>query len=130
MRGARRKRARRPRPGVASADEYAVPMDTVSVGGLVKVAVGGPDLDGIVFDVPSRSKVIVAIVDRDRGPVMRTVHPDALTERTDEGPDDRALQLLVRRTPQPARGNAGGGTSTGRGSRGHTRGTMHRTTGR
>jgi hypothetical protein len=105
-------------------------MDTVSVGGLVKVAVGGPDLDGIVFDVPSRSKVIVAIVDRDRGPVMRTVHPDALTERTAEGPDDRALQLLVRRTPQPARGNAGGGTSTGRGSRGHTRGTMHRTTGR
>jgi hypothetical protein len=105
-------------------------MESVSVGGLVKVAVGGPDLDGVVFDVPSRSKVIVAIVDRDRGPVMRTVHLDALTERTEEGPDDRALRLLVRRTPQPARGNAGGGTSTGRGSRGHTRGTMHRTTGR
>jgi len=107
-----------------------MPMESVSVGGLVKVAVGGPDLDGIVFDVPSRSKVIVAIVDRGRGPAMRTVHPDALTERAEEGPDDHALRLLIRRTPPPARGNAGGGTSTGRGSRGHTRGTMHRTTGR
>jgi hypothetical protein len=105
-------------------------MESVSVGGLVKVAVGGPELDGIVFDVPSRSKVIVALVDRGRGPVMRTVHPDALTERAEEGPDDRALRLLVRRTPPPTRGNAGGGTSTGRGSRGHARGTMHRTTGK
>jgi hypothetical protein len=105
-------------------------MESVSVGGLVKVAVGGPELDGIVFDIPSRSKVIVAIVDRGRGPVMRAVHPDALTERAEEGPDDRALRLLVRRTPLPARGNAGGSTATGRGSRGHTRGTMHRTTGR
>jgi hypothetical protein len=105
-------------------------MDWLSVGGLVKVAVGGPDLDGIVFDLPSRSKVIVAIVDRKRGPVMRTVHPDALTERTEEGPEDRVLRLLVRRTPARAHSDAGGGTSTARGSRGHTRGTMHRTTGR
>jgi hypothetical protein len=105
-------------------------MESVNVGGLVKVAVGGPELDGVVFDVPSRSKVIVAIVDRGRGPVMRTVHPDALSERADEGPDDRALQLLVRRTPPPSRGDARGSQSAGRGSRGHTRGTMHRTTGR
>ncbi len=105
-------------------------MESTSVGELVKVADGGPELDGIVFDVPSRSKVIVAVVDRGRGPVLRTVHPKTLTERTEEGSDDRALRLLIRRTPPPARGNAGGGPAAGRGSRGHTRGTMHRTTGR
>ncbi|MGD0454997.1 MAG: hypothetical protein ABSB69_15505 [Solirubrobacteraceae bacterium] len=105
-------------------------MDSASVGGLVKVAGGGPELDGIVFDVPSRSKVIVAVVDGGRGPALRTVHPRTLTERTEEGPDDRALRLLIRRTPPPVRGNASGAATAGHGSRGHTRGTMHRTTGR
>jgi hypothetical protein len=105
-------------------------MESVSVGGLVKVVDGGPELDGIVFDLPSRSKVIVAVVDRGRGPVLRTVHPKTLTERTEEGPDDRALRLLIRRTPPPIRGSANGATAAGHGSRGHTRGTMHRTTGR
>ena len=45
------------------------------------VAGDGPKLDGIVFDAPSRTKVVVAIVDPGRGPVFRTVHPDALSER-------------------------------------------------
>jgi hypothetical protein len=105
-------------------------MDPTSAGGLVKVAGGGPVLDGIVFDTPSRNKVVVAVVDPGRGPVFRTVHPNTLSERTDEGPDDRALLLLIRRTSPPVRGTARGGASAGRGHPGHARGTMHRTTGK
>jgi hypothetical protein len=107
-------------------------MEPVSTGELVKVAGGGPERDGIVFDTPSKSKVVVAVVDPGRGPVLRTVHPKLVSERSEEGPDDRALQLLIRRTPTPpARGAAGGGMgAAGRGSAGHARGTMHRTTGK
>jgi hypothetical protein len=105
-------------------------MESTSAGELVKVAGGGPELDGIVFDTPSSSKVVVAVVDPARGPVFRTIHLKALSERTQEGPDDRALRLLVRRTPPPVRGAGRGGTSAGRGRAGHTRGAMHRTTGR
>jgi hypothetical protein len=107
-----------------------VSMESTTVGALVKVAGGGPVLDGIVFDAPSRSKVVVAVVEPARGPVFRTVHPKTLTERTEEGPDDRALHLLIRRTPSPVRGAAGGATAAGRGHAGHARGTMHRTTGK
>ncbi len=103
-------------------------MESTSVGELVTVATGGPKLDGIVFDTPSRSKVVVAVVERGRGPVFRTVHPNALTERAEEGPDDRALRLLIRRTPQPVRGAARDGAGGGQGRLGHARGPMHRTT--
>jgi hypothetical protein len=96
----------------------------------VTVATGGPELDGIVFDVPSRSKVVVAVVDASRGPVLRTFPADAVTERTEEGPDDRALRLLVRRTPSPARSGTRGGVAGGRAQPGHTRGATHRPTGR
>ena len=105
-------------------------MESTSAGELVKVASGSFEVDGIVFDTPSRSKVVVAVVDRGRGPVFRTVHPKTLTERTEEGPDDRALRLLVRRTPPPLRGTGNGGAAAGRGSPGHKRGAMHRTTGK
>jgi hypothetical protein len=107
-------------------------MEPVSTGELVKVAGSGPERDGIVFDTPSKSKVVVALVDPGRGPVLRTVHPKLVSERSQEGPDDRALQLLIRRTPTPPdRGAAGGGMgAAGRGSAGHARGTMHRTTGK
>jgi len=105
-------------------------MDLTSTGALVTVASDGPQLDGIVFDVPSRTKVVVAVVDPGRGPVFRTVHPDALSERGEEGASDRALRLLVRRTPPPARGAARDGTGVGSGRAGHARGTMHRTTGK
>jgi hypothetical protein len=104
-------------------------MEPIRAGELVKVAGGGQEVDGIVFDTPSRSKVVVAVVDPGRGPVFRTVHAKTLAERSEEGPDDRALRLLVRRTPSPVRG-VGGGTAAGREARGHTRGTMHRTTGK
>jgi hypothetical protein len=105
-------------------------MESPSVGDLVRVASGGPAVDGIVFDTPSRSKVVVAVVDPGRGPSFRTVHPRALTERTEEGSDDRALRLLVRRTPVPVRGAARDGVGAGRGTPGHARHAMHRTTGK
>jgi hypothetical protein len=109
---------------------YALSMELTSAGELVKVASGGPELDGIVFDSPSRSKVVVAVVDPGRGPVFRTVHPKTLSERAEEGPDDRALRALIRRTPSPVRGAAGGGVAAGRANAGHTRAAMHRTTGK
>jgi len=105
-------------------------MESTSAGELVKVASGGPELDGIVFDTPSRSKVVVAVVDPGRGPVLRTVHPKMLTGRTAEAPDDRALHLLIRRMPPPTRGAGGGGMASGRGNPGHMRAAMHRTTGK
>jgi hypothetical protein len=105
-------------------------MELTSTGDLVKVVGDGPALDGVVFDRPSSSKVVVAVMDRGRGPVFRTVHPKALTERTEEGPDDRALHLLIRRTPPAVRGAARGGAGIGRGRAGHTRTTGHRTTGK
>jgi hypothetical protein len=105
-------------------------MEQISANELVKLTGAGPELDGIVFDTPSRSKVVVAVVDPGRGPVFRTVHPDTLSERAEEGPDDRALRLLVRRTPPPARGASRGAKAAGHGAAGHGRGTMHRTTGK
>jgi len=105
-------------------------MEEPTAGGLVTVADEGPELNGIVFATPSRTKVVVAVVDPKRGPLFRTVHPRTLSERTEEAPEDRALHLLIRRTPAAVRGRAGDGSAPGRGSRGHTRGTMHRTTGK
>jgi hypothetical protein len=105
-------------------------MEPMSAGELVKVAAGGPELDGIVFDTPSSSKVVVAVVDPGRGPVFRTVHPSTLSERSEEGPADRALRLLIRRTPPPVHGSARGGANAGRGQAGHSRAAGHRTTGK
>jgi hypothetical protein len=105
-------------------------METIDIGELVKVAGGGPELDGIVFDTPSSSKAVVAVVDPVRGPLFRSVSPKALTAREAEGPDDRALWLLIRRTPQPSRGGPRGGATGGHGRAGFTRGTAHRATGR
>jgi hypothetical protein len=105
-------------------------MDSIDVGELVTVAGNGPKPDGIVFDTPSGSKVVVAVVDPARGPVFKTVHPRTLTLRPQEGPDDRALRLLIRRTPPPVHGRARGGAGLGRGNPGHTRAAMHRTTGK
>ena len=90
-------------------------MEHIGAGDLVKVATGGPLIDGIVFDATGGAKVVVAVVDRQRGPVMRTFSAlDALTERTGEGPDDHALQLLIRRTPHGVRGAARAGAGPAR----------------
>jgi hypothetical protein len=106
-------------------------METIGPGDLVKVAPEkGPALDGIVFDTPSRTKVVVALVEGTRGPVFRTVHPRIVSEREEEGPNDRALHLLIRRTPTPNRGGARGGAGVAGGRPGHSRAAMHRTTGK
>jgi hypothetical protein len=106
-------------------------MEHPSGGELVKVAREGGARDGIVFDVLSESKVVVAVSDRTRGPILRTVHPSALTERSVEGADDEALRRLIRRTPSAARGGPRGGNGPGQGPRGgHVRAPAHRTTGR
>jgi hypothetical protein len=106
-------------------------MESVSPGELVKVSGTGPELDGIVFDTPSGSKVVVAIMDPVRGPVFRSFSPSALTERAEDGRHDRALHLLIRRTPPPAQGAARGGGPGARGrSAGYKRGAAHRPTGR
>jgi hypothetical protein len=105
-------------------------MEQTPAGALVRITGEGPDLDAIVFDSPSRSKVVVATVDPGRGPVFRTVHPRTLIERTEDGADDAALRLLIRRTPPPVRGASRGGVGVGQGRSGHTRAAMHRTTGK
>jgi len=105
-------------------------MEPISVGELVKVATGGPDLDGVVFDVPSRTKVVVALMDPQRGPGFRTVDAATVTPRTEDAPADKALHALIRRTPAPSRGSAPGSGGARRGQAGHTRATMHRTTGK
>jgi len=105
-------------------------VETVAIGDLVSVGGAGPSIDGLVFDTPSRTKVVVAVVDKSRGPVFRTVHPEALSERDAEGPDDPALRSLVRRTPAPTLGGSRGGSVGRKGSAGFTRGPAHRPTGR
>lgn len=105
-------------------------MDPILVGALVKVETGGPVLDGIVFDAPSPAKLVVALMDPDRGPVLRTLDRTALTEREEAGPDDQALRMLIRRTPVPSASAARGVSGPGRGRPGHARSAMHRTTGK
>jgi hypothetical protein len=106
-------------------------MASTTPGQLVTLDADGRRLDGIVFDAPSASKVVVAVVDAARGPGFRTVHPRALADRADPAPGDRALRLLIRRTPSPGAGTgpAGPGAARGR-SAGHTRAAAHRSPGR
>jgi len=110
--------------------EPTQPGDRANVAGDRVNVTGAVVSDGIVFDTPSRSKVVVAVVDPGRGPVFRTVHPKALTERMEDGPDDPALRLLIRRTSPPVRGAGAGGVGAGGRRAGHARGSMHRTTGK
>jgi hypothetical protein len=105
-------------------------MESTTAGELVKFATGGPLVDAIVFDTPSVHKAVIALVDRGRGPVFRTVNVNTLSEREEAGPDDRALQLLIRRTPPPTHGSARGATGVGRGQDAHSRGASHRPTGK
>jgi hypothetical protein len=97
---------------------------------LVKVTGTGGVVDGIVFDTPSSSKVVVAVMDAARGPVLRTVNPKALAPRGEAGPADRALRLLMRRTPSPGSGPARHTNAGAKGRSGFQRGAAHRTTGR
>ncbi|MBJ7332741.1 MAG: hypothetical protein JHC95_22795 [Solirubrobacteraceae bacterium] len=102
----------------------------LSAGTLVNVTTDGPVVDGIVFDRPSNNKVVVAVVDRARGPVFRTVKPETLTERTEAGDGDQALLLLIKRTAPAHRGAARAGSGVGQGRKGFTRAATHRSTGK
>jgi hypothetical protein len=105
-------------------------VESVDIGDLVSIGGVVPALDGLVFDTPSRSKVVVAVVDPARGPVFRTIHPEKLTAREKEGPHDAALRSLVRRTPAPSRGATRGSSAGRKGSAGFSRGAAHRPTGK
>ena len=105
-------------------------MTSLREGELVTVADDRGDRDGIVFHVPSRSKVVVAVPDPERGPVMRTFNPRTLTARSEVGAHDEALRRLIRRTPAVRRGDPRGPNGPGNGPRGHTRSPAHRPTGK
>lgn len=105
-------------------------MEPQEIGDRVMITGIEPAMDGILFDRPSRSKAVVAVVDPVRGPVFRTLDPKTLKKRSQDGPQDQALRLLIRRTPSPARGATRGGATGLRGSAGFTRGATHRPTGR
>lgn len=106
-------------------------MDSIAIGDLVTVNGPGAPAEGLVFDMPSATKAVVAVVDPRRGPVFRSINPQTLTARTTAGQHDQALRMLIRRTPPPLPGNghatANGG---GKGAAGFTRGSAHRPTGR
>ena len=105
-------------------------MEQLGAGDLATVATSGSEIDGIIFDLPSPTKAIVALMDRRRGPVLRAVVRTALTERTTPGADDAALRQLIRRTPVAGHGAASNVAGAGRGSSGHGRGAARRPTGR
>jgi hypothetical protein len=105
-------------------------MTSLREGELVTVAGERSSRDGIVFHVPSASKVIVAVPDRERGAVLRSFHPRTLTERTSEGTHDEALRRLIRRTPPMGAGGPRAAGASGRAAAGHARTAAHRTTGK
>jgi hypothetical protein len=105
-------------------------MESFRAGELVTVTGERGERDGIVFHVPGRSKVVVAVPDAARGAVMRTFHPGTLAARTAPGAHDDALRRLIRRTPSAGHGDPRGANGLGSGSRGHTRSPAHRSTGR
>jgi hypothetical protein len=106
-------------------------MEQTAAGELVRVtSVGGRETDAIIFDATGGAKVVVALVDRVKGPVLRSVALSALSAREEAGADDRALRALIRRTPHGVRGAAHAGASGAGPSAGHQRATGHRTTGK
>ena len=105
-------------------------MTSLSEGELVTVTDDSGERDGIVFQIPSRSKVVVAVTDPARGPVMRTFNPRTLAARSEAGAHDEALRRLIRRTPAVRRGDPRGPNGPGSGARGHSRPASHRPTGR
>jgi hypothetical protein len=105
-------------------------MATPEPGDLVQVTTSGPTLDAIVFDVPSHTKVIVAVMDRAKGPVFRTVDPSTVAIREQPGSQDAPLRALIRRTPVPTHSTGRDIASGGSGRSGFKRGAAHRSTGR
>ncbi|HEX8085478.1 MAG TPA: hypothetical protein VF529_14390 [Solirubrobacteraceae bacterium] len=102
-------------------------MQKLSEGQLVTVHEDGTTLEGIVFHVESFVKTIVAVPDGEGHGRFLTVHRKALAARSEAGEHDEVLRKLIRHTPSGARHGAGRGGVGG--SRGHTRGADHRSTG-
>lgn len=109
--------------------EYAQAMKPLSEGQLVTIDEDGGRVEGIVFHVESFVKAVVAVPGDEGHGTFRTVHRKALHERTEPAEHDEALRKLIRRTPSGARSGGGPTGGVGRGSRGHTRGADHRSTG-
>ena len=104
-------------------------MKSFHEGQLVTVAAEGEELDGIVVHTPSLVKVEVVVSEDEGGAVFRTVHPKVLRARDAAGEHDEALRRVIRRTPA-SRAGSRGGPAAGRGQRGHSHVTGHRTTGK
>ena len=104
----------------------------IEIGDLVTVATAGPQIDGIVFDLPRGAKAVVAVIDRTRGPgaaLRRRATRSATRERP--GADDPGAARAdpphagagpVRARRQPA--------AAARRAAGFRRSATHRTTGR
>ena len=105
-------------------------MQSFHAGQLVTLVGEREKLDGIVVHAPSLVKIEVAVLDAERGPVFRTVHPKALRERRMAGEHDDALRRLIRRTPSAGRAGPRSGPGAGHGRRGHSHASGHRTTGK
>jgi hypothetical protein len=105
-------------------------MRSFREGQLVTLVADGAALEGIVVHAPSLVKVEVALPDAERGAVFRTVHPKMLRERGEAGEHDDALRRRIRRTPSAGRAGPRTGPGTGRGRRGHSNVSGHRTTGK
>jgi hypothetical protein len=106
-------------------------MSDLAPGDLVHVGAGDHPLDGIVSDLPSHTKAIVAVIDPSRGPVFRTVDPATLSARETAGPADAQLRALIKRTPGTDRSGGRGPSGSGvAGRSGFKRGAAHRSTGR
>jgi hypothetical protein len=105
-------------------------MESVEIGDLVTVTGTGAPVDGLVYETPSRTKTVVAVVDPKHGPVFRSVNPSVLEAREQESKHDVALRLLVRRTQGTVRGSGHSSGSAQKRQAGFTRGASHRPTGR
>jgi hypothetical protein len=101
-------------------------MKPLREGQLVTVTEDGVTVDGIVAQVPTMLKLVVAVPDEKDDAVLITVHRSALRERTRPGDHDAALRRAMGR----ASGSSRGGPRSGQGRRGHTRAPTHRPTGR
>ena len=84
-------------------------LKTFREGQLVSVAAEGGDLDGVVVRVISLVKIEVAVEQDGSGPVFRTAHPKALTQRDEPGPADDALRSMIHRAAAAGHSDPGGG---------------------
>ena len=100
-------------------------MKPLHEGQLVKVTENGTAVDGIVFQVESVLKAIVAVPDEEHGAAFRTVHRSTIKERQ-PGEHDDALRKAIKKSQSLGHGPRGSGPS--RGLRGHTGAAGHRTT--